>query len=299
MNQVTVRIIGGLGNQLHCYALGKAIAEKNGVALYIDCESGYWSDPYQRTFLLDEFPHLCIKKVTVPKSWWGQLLYKALVKAKSVMSRYIPLEWRPIVVEPRPYCYRPEVHRAKYHVNPLFVGYWATYRYYDEVKELLRHELSPPQPDHPIVLRMLDEITSTESCAIHWRSYVEEEDGFHPPLEKYYQEAITHLQKLYPSIRFFVFSDNYALARRELASLEKHVTFVELPEAVGNRQSLNDFYLMYACKHAIIGDSTFSWWAAWLSEKTGKTVIAPGGLSPWGKDWAPENWISIPIIIKD
>jgi hypothetical protein len=53
---------------------------------------------------------------------------------------------------------------------------------------------------------------------------------------------------------------------------------------------------MNQCNYAIIADSTFSWWAAWLDEDDDKTVIAPKGLSPWGDDWTPDTWVT--IIVK-
>ena len=295
MKRVTVRVVGGLGNQLHCYAIGRAIAEHNGARLCVDCESGYWADPYGRAFLLDEFPHLWLNKADVPASSIGKVVRRVLTKAKSAVGQFLPIEWRPIVVEPRPYRYRPEIHNARYRVNPYLIGYWATYRYYDEVKEQLLKELSPPRPQNPAILRTLEVISSAESCAIHWRSYTEESHVDHPSLAMYYEAAVAFVRSRHPSVRFFVFSDNHTLAKKALVNLGDTISYIDLPEAVGNRQSMNDFYLMYACKHAIIGDSTFSWWAAWLSDKVGKTVVAPGGISPWGIDWAPSNWKSIPI----
>jgi hypothetical protein len=208
-------------------------------------------------------------------------------------SRFLPLEWRLVVEEPRPYRYRPDIHKAEYRCSPTFMGYWATYRYYEEIKSQLRQELTPPRPQHPAVLRMLDEITATESCALHWRSYVEEQHVAHPPLANYYKNAVALVREHHPAVRFFVFSDNYTLARQALTSFDGDLTFVELPEAVGNRQSLNDFYLIFACKHKIIGDSTFSWWAAWLSDHEDAMVVAPKDLSPWGLDWPLPHWHSI------
>ena len=58
-----------------------------------------------------------------------------------------------------------------------------------------------------------------------------------------------------------------------------------------------DLHLMSLCKHQIIANSSFSWWAAWLNNNKNKIVISP---SYWfanpeinTNDLIPDNWIRI------
>lgn len=296
MKSVTVRIIGGLGNQLHCYAFGRALAVQYGAHLKLDAESGYWNDPFDRVYLLDQFPGLNARHTGAQlKSGWARKIFRMGLKLKSFFSRFLPLPLKLIVSEEAPLCYKKEIHHARFITNPYFMGYWASYRYYLGIEKELRQELKPPMPNHPVLQELLSQIESVSSCFIHWRSYREDKSLKYPDLRRYYVDAIDVISERYPDIVFFVFSDDPAGARKAVTSPDKKIVYVDLLAAQGNLQSLTDFYLMYMCDHAIIGNSTFSWWAAWLGDHEEKSVVAPGGVSPWSEDWLPPHWLTLDI----
>jgi hypothetical protein len=92
----------------------------------------------------------------------------------------------------------------------------------------------------------------------------------------------------------YVFTDDQEWAHENL-NFGSAVTFVG-PEYNGLRYA-NKLELMSCCRHFIIPNSSFSWWAAWLSNHPDKTVVAP---LQWFKDPAmdasdvvPDSWIRI------
>jgi 6-phosphogluconate dehydrogenase (decarboxylating) len=87
-----------------------------------------------------------------------------------------------------------------------------------------------------------------------------------------------------------VFSDNMAIAKQILPNT---YTFIE------NESNIIDLIFMSMCSNNIIGNSTFSWWSAYLNKTPNKVVIAPntnwfgGQLSSLDRsDLFPESWIT-------
>lgn len=109
------------------------------------------------------------------------------------------------------------------------------------------------------------------------------------PLSYYYQ-AVKDLARQVSTPQFYVFSDDPDWAKSNL-KLNFPCTFVTHN---GEEKNYEDLRLMAACRHHIMGNSTFSWWGAWLGKKQGQLVYAPkryhfGHNAPTA-DFYPSGW---------
>jgi superfamily I DNA and/or RNA helicase len=113
--------------------------------------------------------------------------------------------------------------------------------------------------------------------------------------EVYFDNAISYIQKKVNSPIFYVFSDDLEWCKEKFDH-RGDFYFIE-----GNKnEPLEDLRLMMSCKHAIISNSTFSWWAAWLIKNMNKKIVTP---SVWNKQntkiidkLIPENWHKLVVI---
>ena len=151
-------------------------------------------------------------------------------------------------------------------------GYFQDHRYFADAAETVRSDFRPvsttaERPD------LLAAMTQTVPVAVHVRrgdyltssSLMIQEAG-------YYERAMQQLRSSLPGepLRFYVFSDDSAWARAHLGMLPD-LYFVD---STGH-PSWSDLQMMMQCRHFIIANSSFSWWAAWLGSEPGSIVHYP------------------------
>jgi hypothetical protein len=260
---IIVRLQGGLGNQLFEYACGRALALRNGAPLKLDL-TNYRDRSYaeRRPYLLDRFRITASEAgpLELKLAHGGRIARAATALAPSRRFRTFREE---------SLRFQPEAAAAR--GNVYLLGYWQCERYFADCADTVRSEFAlrgEPQGENISLLR---EIEERESVSVHVRrGDFLTEPGFQACGLEYYRSAAERIARAVRAPHYYVFSDDPAWAKEYLAL--QPAVFVSHN---GTGRPEEDLRLMRWCKHHIIANSTFSWWAAWLCEQPGKMVIAP------------------------
>jgi hypothetical protein len=180
--------------------------------------------------------------------------------------------------------------------NIILDGYWQSEEYFKDIRDIILDDLtllSSPDKENK---KMLKRINISNSVCLHVRrdDYVSNPllQKFHGNLtQDYYKKAIGSICDRISDPEFFIFSDEPEWCKRNISTNRPH-TYVDIN---GPDKAPEDLRLMSACKHFIIANSSFSWWAAWLAEKDGTIIIAP---KRWYRekdegDIVPKRWLRI------
>ena len=274
-------IKGGLGNQLFAYAAARAYAIRTGRDLYIDEVSGFSRDGYGRSYKLDLFP---IAGSPAPAKW--QLGDPKGIHHKAIRSinKVLPNPLRTYLAEDKD---EPETQLTGFISNRQVVrlnGYWQSEKYFAERASTIRKELKPaPFPDGPDA-ELENKLENSPSVFLHIRR-----DRYSPTLGSgYYDSSILSALSMLGGCQFHVFGDDLDWARRYLDFHGAPVTY----QTTESTDELRDFRLMAACRHAIVANSSFSWWAAWLRRHADKRVWTPNNPG-WPLKPASE-WTKVP-----
>lgn len=177
--------------------------------------------------------------------------------------------------------------------NSLYLnGYFQSEKYFKDKEDDIRKMFSYPDSYVNAVKEKYKDLLSQNTCSIHVRRGDYLSSPNHHPTQNmnYYMKAIKQMPK--DSI-FLIFSDDIAWCKANFPDLPEKFIFIE-----GNPDH-EDLLLMSLCKNNIICNSTFSWWGAWLNNNPDKKVVIP---SQWfgpayahynTNDLYCENWIKI------
>ena len=294
--KVIVILRGGLGNQLFNYAFARSLAAKNGFELVLNYKSGFKYDKiYKRKFLLNHFRFYgrlaSNREMLIPFFRVRRLL---LIK----LNEWLPNIFNNYILQKNSQ-FDPYIINKKLSRTTIIDGCWISEKYFKGYSNLIREELKIKFELPNSYSRICNEISNKNSIAIHVRWFNKpNEDQTHNLTPEYYNKAITWIKEKIEKPHFFIFTDEplHIGSKMNLESLDYTLIKNNLIE----NNEIIDFILMKNCKHFVIANSTFSWWAAWLSENKEKIVISPEvtmtGLTTWGQDYqVPDSWIKIKV----
>lgn len=284
---IVIKIKGGLGNQMFQYALYLNLKHR-GTDVKMDIsELNVYLGSFGRGDIWDAFyvnKDFASTK-DIQKLLKNNIINKLQMKIfKSSNTHY---------VEKNPFYFNPDIFNMD---NVYLDGYWQNEKYFKDFrKNIIEHfkikkELSN---DNNLYLDMINSYVNSVSLHIRLGDYMTKTNkkiygGICTP--GYYRKAINYFENNYNNPVFFIFSNDVGNVK-QLIDTKKYI----LVNCNDEKNAWADLYLMSKCKHNIIANSTFSWWAAWLNQNENKTVLAPPKMmnTIHADDIYPDSWIKV------
>lgn len=279
MKRVIVHIQGGIGNQLFTYAMGYAYAKRNSCKLVLDNRDFF--NGYKWPYVLNK---LNITPTNECKSLFSSLFLRGFKRlCKNLYIR-----------EKKEFFYQ-DVDEVKLKNVIYLDGYWQSEKYFKDFRNEILNLYKLRNQEYINKIKELEILYDVEnSVSVHIRrgDYV---GGGRLVLDEYYDSAIKKIESLDKTKQYLVFSDDLEYVKQMKCFQGKNVTFFD---STIIHEDFVSILIMAKCKHHIITNSTFSWWAAWLDRKDSKIVIAPETEYLEKSDFYPEEWIKIKSKIR-
>lgn len=261
-----VRYLGGLGNQMFQYAFYKAL-KQHFKRVKADL-GGFESYGLHNGFELEKVFDIRLVRaspleVRVLDPHHRQWPYRKLRRILNVRNAYFE--------ERVPFSFDRSIFSDA--SSRLFWGYWQHCQYLSAIEDDLRKDFSFSPLQDAKSLGLVERLEGDgDYVAVHVRRGDYLKDPYLGGMVTlgYFQQALSLLNGLVANPRFVVFSDDVNWCRQHLNP--PNALYVDWNRG---KESFRDMQLMSRCQHAIISNSSFSWWGAWLNPNPKKIVVVP------------------------
>ena len=282
-DKLIVKFIGGLGNQMFQYGFGKSLEKitRKKVLFY-----KHHPEYYQR-FIVNENGENA--KGAMVRQYALDIFDLNITFATDRQYKSCEMKFN---VGNNPFDFNPELFKKQ--KSALYIGYFQNEKYLNPVRKQLEKDLTFPKikKDDTFNQNWLKKIRSCENPVfIHIRKGDYVNLGWDLSME-YYTKAIKYIKEHVENPTFFVFG-------QKCSDFIKNEFISDIPfEIIGetnsdNKEDWKDIVLMEECKHAIIANSTFSWWAAWLGKANNGIVTAPSPFLFKRDEIICSHWVKI------
>jgi len=298
---LTVRLKGGLGNQMFQYAAGLTLAERVGARLVLDTVSGFKEDlVYKRKYALESMMLTNVAEIELITSP-THLGLKGTITRK--LCRIIPIRYSGYIYEDGRDL-KESFQKLVIQRDTILDGYWQSEHYFkgSERKILSSFRLGRMSD---LYLKWHEQIKGSGSgntVAIHIRLFDKKNLGSRSNITKgYIHRAMNIIRSQVENPKWFIFSDDIEISKAYMHGLAdiNDVRLVNMAESAGGCTDSYEMMLMSECSHRIISNSTFGWWSAWIGEKKeAGIVICPDikkkNIGSWGANGQiPGRWLIV------
>ena len=172
--------------------------------------------------------------------------------------------------------------------NTSLYGFFQSWKYFSNIEDVIKKDFTFKKDILDPCLEFIKEFEDEELIMLHVRrgdANLTDPRGFkwsytecsaqHPPQPvEYYDKALKNFDDDQPVI---VFSDSMSWVKEQDFFKGDRFMMSEPTDRYndGSFTPYIDLCLMSLCSHAIIANSSMSWWGAWLQSNPNKKVIAP------------------------
>ncbi len=289
-----IKITDGLGHQMFQYAFARRLGLETGKQVYLDTRfinnedkrargetNEFLRRADRRSYGLDHFRTvLPIADAHILSKW--DFMSRRDREERLVYSLAVHGFW--------PCQYRKDTGRLfgwkDFLLPAYFEGYYFDRRYYEKIRPILQREFCLKTPAR-LPERLKEILKNEETVSIHVRRGDFLKFGRDISGTRYYPQAVALMNRKIRNPVYLIFSDDIAWVKEnmEIDGRKLYVSGTGLAD-------YEEFAVMKHCKHHIMANSTFSYWAAYLNANPEKVVVYTKG--KWTKmDIIPEGWLSI------
>jgi hypothetical protein len=268
---ITVKIVGGLGNQLFGYAAGLSLARQLKCPLFLD--TSWFLSQEASSFSLNHFNiEASVINNDKPVFLTWTILQKFYDRSKLILPHKKEQKF-----EEEYFNFNPKIYSQK--IGVQLNGYFQSWKYFKGIERHLEVMLqNPKSTSHWFNEQIVKDEYYTSRIGVHVRlgDYTSRKVSkvIGVLTQDYYREALNFISKKTGIKKILLFSNE----------IEK----IEVPfnkwgydvEVVTPNKSSTDFEslkLLSNCAGIVMANSSFSWWASWLADRE-KPITAP---SPW------------------
>lgn len=295
---ITVALMGGLGNQLFQFATGLQVARNASTDLVLDL--AWFHQRYRRSggvvlrpFELSEIAS-GVPVAALPPPGMASLarhsrdvLLRRLPTIKRGPLSHLVYE-RSATFDPTVLDLAPGAHLS---------GYFASWRYFPDVADGVRSRVLAGKDKGNWVTEQSRLMTEEGAIALHVRrgDYLALQSTYGHVTPSYYSRALKLIAQCGHDGPVWLFSDEPDAAQ---AWLSDDVVIDRVVQPPQGAQAVDSLIVMSSARALAIANSTFSWWAAFLQDAPGRTVVAPrpawaNASSPEPRDALLPHWATV------